>query len=90
MDHRLSGHEFEQTPGVGDGQGGLACCGPWGRKEADTTERLNWTEQNDQSLPFQCLLWMCPPCALYVFSNNHPNCSSNTKNSSVENSLSKC
>ena len=30
---RLSGHEFEQTPGVGDGQGGLACCGPWGRKD---------------------------------------------------------
>ena len=30
--HRLDGHEFEQTPGVGDGQGGLACCGPWGRK----------------------------------------------------------
>ena len=30
--HRLNGHEFEQTPGVGDGQGGLACCSPWGRK----------------------------------------------------------
>ena len=39
--HRLDGHEFECTPGVGDGQGGLACCGPWGRKELDTTERLN-------------------------------------------------
>ena len=33
--------EFEQTPGVGDGQGGLACCDSWGRKESDTTERLN-------------------------------------------------
>ena len=32
------------TPGVGDGQGGLACCSPWGHKESDTTERLNWTE----------------------------------------------
>ena len=31
-------------PGVGDGQGGLACCSPWGRKQSDTTERLNWTE----------------------------------------------
>ena len=41
--HRLNGHEFEQTLGVGDGQGGLACCGPWGLKESDTTERLNWT-----------------------------------------------
>ena len=39
--HRLDGHEFEPAPGVGDGQGGLACCGPWGRKESDTTERLN-------------------------------------------------
>ena len=33
--------QFEQTPGVGDEQGGLACCGPWGREELDTTERLN-------------------------------------------------
>ena len=38
------GHEFEQAPGGGDGQGGLACCSPWGLKESDTTERLNWTE----------------------------------------------
>ena len=40
--HRLDGHEFAWTPGVGDGQGGLACCNSWGRKESDTTERLNW------------------------------------------------
>ena len=39
--HRLDGCEFEGTPGVGDGQGGLACCESWGRKELDTTERLN-------------------------------------------------
>ena len=39
--HCLNGHEFEKTPGFGDGQGGLACCGPRGRKELDTTERLN-------------------------------------------------
>ena len=38
--HRLNGHEFGRTPGVGDGQGGLACCDSWGRKESDTTERL--------------------------------------------------
>ena len=44
--HRLNGHEFEQIPGVGDGQGGLACCSPWGRKELDTTERLNWTDSD--------------------------------------------
>ena len=39
--HWLSGHEFEQTLGVGDGQGGLVCCSPWGLKESDTTERQN-------------------------------------------------
>ena len=39
--HQLDGHEFEQTLGVGDGQGSLACCSPWGRKESDTTEQLN-------------------------------------------------
>ena len=42
--HWLDGHEFEQAQGVGDGQGSLAFCGPGGRKELDTTERLNWTE----------------------------------------------
>ena len=42
--HRLDAHESEWTPGVVDGQGGLACCSSWGRKESDTTERLNWTE----------------------------------------------
>ena len=36
--HRLDGHEFEQAPRVGDGQGGLVCCSPWGHKESDTTE----------------------------------------------------
>ena len=39
--HRLDGHEFEQTPGVDDGQGSLACCSPWGPKESAMTERLN-------------------------------------------------
>ena len=44
--HRLDGHEFEWTPGVGDRQGGLACCSSWGRKDLDMTEWLNWTELN--------------------------------------------
>ena len=44
--HWLDGREFEWTPGVGDGQGGLACCDSWGRKESDTTEQLNWTEDS--------------------------------------------
>ena len=42
--HWLNGHEFEQALGLGDGQGSLACCSPWGRKKSDTTE-LNWTEE---------------------------------------------
>ena len=42
--HRLDGHESAWTVGVGDGQGGLACCNWRGLKESDTTERLNWTE----------------------------------------------
>ena len=47
--HWLDGHESEWTPGVGEGQGGLACCNSWGRKESDTSEQLNWTE---------CLGWI--------------------------------
>ena len=39
--HQFNGHEFEQAPGVRDGQGGLECCSPWGHKELDTTELLN-------------------------------------------------
>ena len=49
--HWLDGCESERTPGVGDGQGGLACCDSWGHKESDTTERLNWTVMN------LCLAW---------------------------------
>ena len=49
--HRLNGHGFGWTPGVGDGQEGLACCSPWGRKESDMTERLNWTELTQARLP---------------------------------------
>ena len=44
--HGLDGHESEWTLGDGDGQGGLACCDSWGRKESDTTEWLDWTELN--------------------------------------------
>ena len=39
--YQLDGHEFEQAPGVGDGQGSLACCSPWGHKELDMIEQLN-------------------------------------------------
>ena len=46
--HQLDGHGFGWTPGVGDGQGNLACCGSWGRKESDTTELLNLTEGENE------------------------------------------
>ena len=41
--HQLDGHEFEKTPGVGDGQGGLVYCSPWGRKESDTKSETEMT-----------------------------------------------
>ena len=53
--HWLSGLEFEWTLGVDDGQGGLACCDSWGRKESDTTEWLNWIEES-----FQVRVRICP------------------------------
>jgi len=60
--HWLDGRESEWTPGVGDGQGGLACCDSWGRKESDTTVRLNWTELDISDRTFwfvnhACHLW---------------------------------
>ena len=66
--HRLDGRESEWTPWVGDGQGGLACCDSWGRKELDTTERLNWTESShchiqtwstQQKMGFLCVCDVC-------------------------------
>ena len=60
--HWLDGHEFEQAPGVGDGQGGLVCCSPWGSKESDTTDWLNWTDRerkliySDRKLPGKSFL----------------------------------
>ena len=47
--HQLDGHEFEQAPGVGDGQGSLTCCGPWGHKEWDATEWPNWIKYRKKS-----------------------------------------
>ena len=46
--HQLNGREFEQTPGVGDGQEGLACCSPWGHRELDMTKRLNWSNYQER------------------------------------------
>ena len=56
--HQLNRPEFEQAPGVGDGQGSLACHSPWGHKESDTTEWLKWlTRETRPTLPPQCLCW---------------------------------
>ena len=54
--HRLYGHEFEQTLGDSEGQGGLAYCNSWGCKESDTTEQLYWTELNWGQLRSTCLM----------------------------------
>ena len=54
--HELNGHEFEQTPGVGDGQGGLACCSPWGHKKSDMPERLKNSNRG-----YQCPKAACDP-----------------------------
>ena len=62
--HRLDGHEFKQSPGDGEGQGGLACCSPWGHKESDTTEPLNSILFKDSSLALSSLyfVWFLLPC----------------------------
>ena len=51
--HRFKGHVFEQAPGVGNGQGSLACCSPWGCKESDMTEWLKWSSINSKLWFFQ-------------------------------------
>ena len=57
--HQLDGHEFESTPGVGDGQGGLTYCSPWGHEELDMTELLNWTEGNTEFSFLVCIQCIC-------------------------------
>jgi len=61
--HQLNGHGFGWTLRVGDGQGGLVCCGSWGRKELDMTERLNWTDPHKMStkMHIDCLLQNARP-----------------------------
>ena len=64
--HRLNGHEFEQALGVGGGQRNLACCSPWDRKELNTTEWLNWTDD----------MWIT--CIIISFQNTRPQLKSKT------------
>ena len=67
--HWLDGHEFEQAPGVGDGQGSLACCSPWGYKELDMTEWLNWRQHIKKQRHY--LAHKCPYSQSCGFSNSH-------------------
>ena len=55
--HQLDGQKFGWILGVGDGQVSLVYCSPWGHKESDTTERLNWTELNIHTQQLHCFLW---------------------------------
>ena len=73
--HWLNGHGFGWTPGVGDGQGGLACCGSWGRKESDTTERLNWTELNHQAYLQVSTHWLHWVSEKWLSQGPHSSCS---------------
>ena len=65
--HRLNGYEFEWTLGVGDGQGGLACCSPWGRKESDMTEPLNKPGSSGHGiLQARTLEWVAIPSSRVI------------------------
>ena len=64
---RLNGHGFGWTPEVGDGQGGLACCDSWSRKESDMTERLNWTEHVSET----SLIFPSTPWYIYLLTMKH-------------------
>ena len=72
--HQLYGHEFQQTLGVGDGQGRLVCCSPWGCKESDMTEWLNWTELGQKLGPwllqdFVELSFNCIACYFIIYNS---------------------
>ena len=77
--HWPNGREFEQALGVGDGQGSLACCSPWGHKESDATERLNWLTHLTFLHVFSCLfsakyypvLWMCQSLFIHLYFEGH-------------------
>ena len=74
--HQLNGHEFEQAPGVNDGQGSLVCCSPWVSKESDKTERLNWLTENSIYLVHNNwilnLLWQT--CWKIIMNENYFQC----------------
>ena len=65
--HQLNGHEFEHAPGVGDGQGSLVCCSPWGLKELNTTEQLNGKMSWDEDMK----ILQCDAEELDLYSKNN-------------------
>ena len=65
--HRFDGHESEQALGIGDGQGSLACCSPWGCKESDMTERLNWTYIGNSQVKLDFLFYSSLNIILFVY-----------------------
>ena len=65
--HQLSGHEFDQVPGDGDGQGRLTCCSPWGCKDSDTTEQLNNSKEPCSLLRRGSIIKLCPNLINVVF-----------------------
>ena len=72
--HWLDGCESEWTPGVGDGQRRLACCDSWGRKESDTTERLNWTEMRKGRKLKRSLQMIYFYFPLYIYTRIYTHC----------------
>ena len=68
--HWINEPKFEQAPGVGDGQGSLACCSPWGHKESDTTKRLNWTESEMEKKEYIWRKW-CYAVWILIRLQNH-------------------
>ena len=65
--HRFDGHESEQALGIGDGQGSLACCSPWGCKESDMTEWLNWTYIGNSQVKLDFLFYSSLNIILFVY-----------------------
>ena len=64
--HRLDGHEFEQAPGDGEGQGSLACCSPWGHKESDRTKQLNNNSDSGIAKWNRCSVRACVCMRAYI------------------------
>ena len=65
--HQLNGHGFGWIPGVGDGQGGLACCGSWDCKKSDMTERLNYTDSITYTQFIQLFLYCMNFFSIFIF-----------------------